>query len=223
MAQQTHSTDCCPRCTLEREWLRLRRSRLLNAGGLQVYDGLMDPDTLDLLLREALARKGHSDKVPEGLDHEQVRGGTPVRQLISVAGGPVLAGLYRTPALHLFIAEQVGLSVRPCAAQATYSIYSGAGAGLGIHRDVPGCDLALIVCLYDNDPLYEGGCTEAWPQDLITPLDELRAGASSSSTIYGLSSGQSMLLHGGMVPHRIRETGSGRFRAVALMCFEAVA
>ena len=123
--------DCCPRCTLEREWLRLRRSPLLAAGGWGVYDGLLDGPTLQGLRQEALGQAGRHDLVPTDQDNEQVRGGTPARHLISVDGGPVLGGLYGTPALHRFIAQQVGMGVRPLGVQATYSMYSGAGAGLG--------------------------------------------------------------------------------------------
>lgn len=214
--------DCCPRCTLEREWLRLRRSPLLAAGGWGVYDGLLDGPTLQGLRQEALGQAGRHDLVPTDQDNEQVRGGTPARHLISVDGGPVLGGLYGTPALHRFIAQQVGMGVRPLGVQATYSMYSGAGAGLGLHRDVVGCDLALIACLQDNDPLDGGGCTEAWPKDLTTPLDELRQGRGGASVTLGLAPGQCLLLHGGLVPHRIRATRAGRQRVVALMCFEAV-
>lgn len=49
--QGAHAGDCCPRCTLEREWLRLRRSPLLAAGGWAVYDGLLDAPTRHALLR----------------------------------------------------------------------------------------------------------------------------------------------------------------------------
>lgn len=220
-----HDGDCCPRCTLEREWLRLRRSPLLAAGGWSVYDGLLDAATQQALLAEACAgsaRHARLDDVPAGGDREQVRGGAPARHLLSVDGGALLAALYTTPALLAFIAAQVALPVRPCGAQASYSIYAGAGAGLGIHRDVAGCDLALIACLHDNDPLEGGGCTEAWPLDLTTPLAELRAGRGAPSVTLGLEPGQCMLLHGGLVPHRIRATRAGRERVVALMCYEIV-
>lgn len=222
MHAHTASTDCCPRCTLEHEWLRLRRSPLLAAGGWGVYDGLLDTHTQHSLLQEAHSQAGRHDRVPTGQDHEQVRGGAPARHLVSVDGGPVLGALYGTPALHSFIAQQVGMAIRPLGVQATYSIYSGAGAGLGLHRDVTGCDLALIACLHDNDPLDGGGCTEAWPHDLTTPLNELREGRGAASVTLGLAPGQCLLLHGGLVPHRIRATRAGRHRVVALMCFEAV-
>lgn len=225
--RSSHGTtgDCCPRCTLEREWLRLRRSPLLAAGGFAVYDGLLEADTLRALRDEASRRRtrqGRHDRLPAGRDTEQVRGGVPARDLVSVEGGPALAALYATPALQAFIADAVAMAVRPCGAQATYSIYDGAGTGLGLHRDIAGCDLTLITCLHDTDPDADGGCTEAWPLDMTTPLGELRADGGHGSVTLALQPGQCMLLHGGIVPHRIRALRPGRRRAVALMCFEIV-
>jgi hypothetical protein len=222
VARAADPSACCPRCVLEREWLRIRRSPLLAAGGFAVYEGLLDDATARALLREAFAREGRRDQVAPDEDREQVRGGAPPRSLASVDGGLLLAALYTAPELLRFVAGAVAMAVRPCGAQASYSIYNGAGAGLGLHRDVRGCDLTLIACLHDTDPGGEGGCTEAWPHDLTTPLDDLRAGGGHGSVTLGLWPGQCMLLHGGIVPHRIRAIGSGRQRIVALMCYEIV-
>lgn len=217
------SGPCCPRCALEREWLRVRASPLLARGGFGLYEGLLDGATLQALLSEVGSLRGEAHTVPEGDDPEQVRGGRPARRLVSVDGGPVLAGLYGAPALARFIAGEAGLPVRACGVQATYSLYEGAGAGLGLHRDIAGCDLTLIACLQDNDADHDGGCLEAWPDDLVTPLDALRREGGSPGVRVALQPGQCLLLHGGLVPHRIRAIGADRRRAVALMCFEIAA
>ena len=99
-------------------------------------------------------------------------------------------------------------------------MYRDAGAHLDLHRDVVGCDLALITCLYDNNPGAEGGSTEVWLEEGLTPLDQLRKGDGSRPTRLALLPGQSMLLHGGVLPHRILPTEAGRLRIVSLMCFE---
>lgn len=219
-ARREGSAVCRSRCTLEREWLRLRGSHLLAAGGYAVYQGLFDADTLAALLIESSHGASRLDHVLEGEDAETVRGGSPARRLLSVSGGPILAALYGSSEMAAFVGSRVGAPVQPLGEQATFAIYDGPGAGLGIHRDVTGCDLALITCLADNDPDYEGGCIEAWPIDLCTPLDELRVGAGGPSVSLALQPGQTMLLHGGLVPHRICCTAMGRRRVVALMCFE---
>ena len=218
----TGRVGCCSRCELEREWLRLRHSPLLSVGGLAIFEGLIDARLQAALLHEALANTPRPDEMPEGQDTEQVRGGSPPRRLQSVPGGTWLASVYRDERLAAFVADQVRTPVRPCGEQATFSIYQGAHAHLGLHRDVPGCDLALIACLSDNAPHDDSGATEFWPDDLTTPLNELRRGAGGASMVTTLQPGQTMLMHGGLLPHRIRPTEAGRLRVVALMCFQAV-
>lgn len=218
----TAAGTCCPRCALEREWLRLRHSPLLGAGGMALFEGLIDARLQAALLHEAMNNTPRLDDFPAGRDAEQVRGGCPPRRLRSVTGGVQLASLYRDARIAAFVANQVRTPVRRCGEQATFSIYAGAGAHLGLHRDVPGCDLALIACLYDNAAHGDGGATEAWPEDLLTPLGELRGGTAEAEVRVCLQPGQAMLMHGGLLPHRIRPTEAGRLRIVALMCFQAV-
>ena len=125
-------------------------------------------------------------------------------------GGPLQQGLYAHPQLIALVAGYAGSPVRPCGTQASYSLY----------RDVVGCDLALITCLYDNHPGATGGSTEIWFEEGLTPLQHLRQGAGNGPTRLALLPGQTMLLHGGVLPHRILPTEAGRLRIVSLMCFE---
>lgn len=210
----------CPACALEREWRRLAGSPLLQAGGIAVWEGLFAPDTLQALLQEALQGRCTAYTHPAGLDTEQVRGGTPARQLLSVDGGPLQQSLYADAALQALLSDSVQAPLRPCGSQASYSIYREAGAHLDVHRDVAGCDLTLITCLQDSHPDADGGCTEAWLEDGLTPLDTLRAGGGGPLSRLALQPGHSMLLHGGVLPHRILPIGPGRQRVVSLMCFE---
>jgi hypothetical protein len=212
--------SCCPACALEQEWRRVAHSPLLPAGGMALLDGLFAPEVLQALVQEALQGHPTPCQHPADADTEQVRGGTPARQLLSVDGGPIQQGLYAHPDLLALVAGYVGSPVRPCGTQASYSIYRDAGAHLDVHRDVVGCDLALITCLYDNDPGAAGGCTEVWFDEGLTPLDRLRQGTGSRPTQLALLPGQTMLLHGGVLPHRILPTEAGRLRIVSLMCFE---
>jgi hypothetical protein len=210
----------CAACELEREWRRVAHSPLLQAGGMALVEGLFDPAVAAAMAQEALQGRSSAYLHPDGADTEQVRGGTPARQLLSVDGGPLQQELYARPELAALVGAYVASPVRPCGAQASYSIYRDTGAHLALHRDVRGCDLALITCLHDNNPGAAGGCTEVWLADGLTPLDRLRQGAGGSPTRLALLPGQSMLLHGGVLPHRILPTEPGRMRIVSLMCFE---
>lgn len=212
---------CCSVCDLEREWGRVAHSPLLlRSGGVAVLEGLFDAAVTRGLCHEALHRPRREDEHPPGADPEQVRGGTPARRLISVEGGPLQESLFGHPQVATLLAQQVGGPVRPCGLRASYSIYNREGAHLDVHRDVGGCDLALIACLYDSEPGAEGGATDVWFDDALTPLGTLREGGGGAPTRVALQPGQTMLLHGGVLPHRIRPLQAGRLRVVSLMCFE---
>ena len=213
---------CCPRCDLEREWRRLAHSPLLQRGGLALFEGLFDAPVTQALWAESRQGPRRSDLQPPG-DTEQVRGGAPARQLSSVAGGALQQSLYGHPELLALLAQQVGSPVRPCGERASYSVYDSTGAHLDLHRDVPGCDLALIACLQDSHAQAAGGATDIWFDDALTPLGVLREGGGGRPTRVALQPGQQMLLHGGLLPHRIRPLEAGRQRVVSLMCFEILA
>ena len=219
--------SCCPGCdhheALQREWQRVAHSPLWRSGGMAVLVGLLDADMLAAMADEAWQGARTQCAHPHCADEEQVRGGTPARQLASIEGGAVQQSLYGHPGLAALIAARCGSPVRPCGAQASYSVYDTPGAHLGIHRDIPGCDLALITCLEDSAPASEGGATESWPDDVLTPLGILRGGAGGRSRRTALLPGHSMLMHGGVLPHRIRPLAAGRLRVVSLMCFEMLA
>lgn len=187
-----------------------------------MYRGLIDRESLDGLLSEALAGTGRYDALAAGCDDESVRGGKPARQMISIDGGPLQAALFASPQLMDFLSRKIGAPVRPFGDRASYSMYAGEGAHLDVHRDVPGCDLALIVCLHDSDPLASGGALDYWPDDLCTPLQHIRGSPESGRARLSLMPGESLLLHGGILPHRIPPIRGKRLRVVSVMCFEVM-
>ena len=150
-----HAMSCCPACDLRAELSRLRHSTLLRAGGYGIYRGLIEPTRIEGMLAEATGGGQRIDQVASGNDTEDIRGGQPSRQNRLRGGWPQgrtsCSARWRCSG---FVAEaEVKLPIRCCGMRASYSIYVGPQAHLDIHRDVPGCDLALITCLYDSDPL----------------------------------------------------------------------
>ena len=214
---------CCAACELRAELYRLRHSTLLHAGGYGIYRGLIEPKWIEGMLAEAMAGGQRIDQVASGNDTEDIRGGQPARQIVCVEGGPKQNELFGSVALQSFVANEVKLPIRSCGMRASYSIYAGPQAHLDIHRDVPGCDLALITCLYDSDPLVGEGAVDLWLDDLTTPLRAIRAHVERRRSCVALLPGDSLLIHGGMIPHRIPPPGAHRLRVVSLMCFEIVA
>ena len=213
---------CCPHCELETELRRVGSSPLLASGGVEIFEGLLQPSTLGSLLYEALSGSRRCDLLPDGCDFERVRGGTPARAIQSVAGGPVQDALFGSHALSAFVAQQVQAPIRPHGVRASYSIYAGEGAHLGIHRDVRGCDVALITCLHDSEPDAQGGAIDVWFDKTTTPLNEVRDTCDAGYIRLALQPGQTMLMHGGVLPHRIPPLRGHRVRIVSLMCFEMV-
>lgn len=214
--------SCCPTCELKSELARVCGSPLLAQGGYATYRGLFDRHTLTRLVEEAMTGPARSDEVAAGHDTEQVRGGEPARLMTCVEGGVLQSTLFLSHELGAFIAGRVKGRVRPCGTRASYTIYSGAGSHLDIHRDIPGCDLALITCLHDDEPGAEGGALEMWPNAMTTPLGAIRAAPESGRVRVPLEPGDTLLLHGGLVPHRVPPRRGERIRIVSLMCFEVV-
>jgi len=211
--------NCCPECELTAEVERVGRSPLLARGGIGIYRGLFDRPTLAQLRIEATTRPRRVDVVAPGLDAEPVRGGTPARQMIGVDGGLCQSAIFGSPDLAAFVAGEVDAPAVPCGKQASYTIYAGPDAYLDIHRDVTGCDVALITCLHDSDAQARGGAIDFWPEDLATPLVELRARPDRRRARFSLEPGDSLLIHGGVLPHRIPPADADRLRIVSLMCF----
>lgn len=215
--------SCCARCELEDELRRVGASPLLARGGVELYCGLFDRAALGRMLDEATSQPARLDVVdPDAVDDEQVRGGRPGRRIRSVPGGPLQQALFAAPRLAAFIAGEVGAPVRPCGAQASYSIYLGDGSHLGIHRDVIGCDAALVTCLHDDAPRDDDGALDVWFDDALTSLGMLRAEPDARRTRIALGPAETMLIHGGVLPHRVPPLHAPRARIVSLMCFEIV-
>jgi hypothetical protein len=177
-----------------------------------------DADTTAALSREAMTADRRPSRV-DGVNTEQARGGTPRRHLTSVNGGPFQQGLYLHRDLIRLLSKCVGAPVRPCGECATYSIYES-GDFLDVHRDIPSCDIALISCVFDNNPSDDGGAIDVWFDDALTPLDVLRRGEGKPPARVAPRGGHTMLPHGGIMPHRVRRMAPGRLRVVSLMCFE---
>jgi len=74
--------------------------------------------------------------------------------------------------------------------------------------------------LYDSDPRADGGALEMWPEHLTTPLGHLRRAGRVCEHRLALLPGETLLFHGGVVPHRIAPLGAERERIVSIMCFE---
>lgn len=200
---------------------RLSASPLLDRGGFVIVSNLFGADGFRLLLDEALSCYGTSveTNVCEE-DREEVRGGNPARRFLSCAAGPIQDHYYHAPAITSWLHGLTGLAVRPTGRRGTYTYYVREGDYLALHRDVPGCDLALITCLIDSGgDRAGGGTTDLYPDRCREPLSRVRASLDDGRLTTRLAPGESMVLLGGVVPHAIRPIERGQQRVISVLCY----
>lgn len=198
------------------------RSPLMRKGGFDVLDGLVDAATLASLLREALASWSSALPQDDARRNRQERGGTPARRFASGAGGPVQEAFYQSPWVLGVLSQLAGVAVRPTGRRGTFTYYARAGDYLDLHRDIPGCDVAAITLLHDDGPPNGlSGCLCVYPGRCQEPLEEIRRTPERGAYAVRPSPGQTIVLLGGIVPHRVLRVGSGQRRIISVLCFEA--
>ena len=196
---------------------------LASGGGVTVLDGFPSPAMVAALRREALAQGGVAGRqcgvtrvVDEG------RGDVPGRALGSGPGGEVQDAFYAAPELHAMLAGLCGTAVRPTGDRGSYSYYTRPGDHLDLHVDVVSCDVTLITVLHDSTPeLDPGGALVAFPTLFGASLGVARA-HTGEPTVLKAPPGASVVILGGLVPHRIHPLTTGT-RVISVLCFEAVA
>jgi hypothetical protein len=203
---------------------RLRDSPLLQVGGFAVFSDWFDDTTLDALRTEAWSNyAGGTDQQCWIPDDEEFRGGTPRRKLITAGAGPVQDALYASPAVHDALSTVCGMPIVPSGNRGSYSYYVRPGDFLGLHRDIPTCDVALITVLFDSGSDDQGGTLVAYPGRMTEPLSQLRVAPDEGAVAVTMNAGDTIVMYGGLVPHRIRRTADGQSRIVSVLCFQPAA
>jgi hypothetical protein len=200
-------------------WARLQRSLLWRAGGV-VRAQLLDAWWLAALCAEADVQHAEAteprSRVPA---HEDTRRGDPARWLETAPGGPVLAAFLAAPATLALLREVTGLPFVPSGPQGTYSYYRRAGHHLDVHRDIDVCDLAVITCLRDEGASADARGLEVYPSRWGEPTSQVRRSAEVGAQPITVAPGESAVLLGGVVPHRVPPLGAGRIRVVTPLCY----
>jgi hypothetical protein len=195
------------------------------AGGITLLDGVPDPMTCGALMQEAQSAYADSTRQenPDG-DRAEGRGGMPPRALQSAGGGSVQDALYAAPGLHALLSAHCGARVVPSGNRGSYSYYVQPGDFLDTHLDVDTCDVTLITVLHDDtDPRDPAGGLAVYPGMLGAPLSEIRAAPDHGMALIKARPGQSILLLGGLVPHRVEPLGPAGQRVISALCFRAAA
>jgi hypothetical protein len=188
-----------------------------------VFDGVPDPGTCTALAHEARAAYPESSRqVLERDDGADGRGGMPDRALHTAGAGAVQDALYASPGLHAFLSAQCGHPIVPSGNRGSYSYYVEPGDHLGLHLDVDSCDVTLITVLHDDtDPADPGGGLAVYPSRLGAPLRDVRDAPEAGMGLIKADPGQSIVILGGLVPHRVLPLGASGQRIISALCFTA--
>jgi hypothetical protein len=193
------------------------------AGGVAVIDAVPDAGTVNALALEAHRAYPESSRqeCPDG-DDADGRGGVPRRALQTAGGGDVQDALYASPWLREFLGAQCGTPIEPSGNRGSYSYYVQPGDFLDTHLDIDTCDVTLITVLQDDtDPRDPAGGLAVYPGRFGAPLREIRAAPDAGVALVKARPGQSILILGGLVPHRVEPLGPVGQRIISALCFQA--
>lgn len=202
---------------------RLRRGPLGRGGGFTVCTDLPGAGTLRRLRVEARESYALATRqVSLARDPSNSRGGIPARALTNGPGGAVQDRLYGSASLQAFLSRLCGTGIRPTGARGSYSYYTEPGDFLDTHRDVHRCDVTLITVLHDDTPPDDpGGGLAIFPDCTDVPLATVHALDDGAAFRCKVRAGDSVVLLGGLVPHRVMALGGSGQRVISALCFEA--
>jgi hypothetical protein len=193
------------------------------AGGVAVLDAVPDHGTCQALALEAHGAYGASSRqeCADG-DYADGRGGVPRRALQTAPGRAVQDGLYASPWLRAVLSAQCGTPVEPSGNRGSYSYYVQPGDFLDTHLDIDTCDVTLITVLYDDiDPDDSAGALAVYPGAFAAQLGAIRAAPEEGVAYIKARAGESIVILGGLVPHRVVPLPARGQRVISALCFQA--
>lgn len=190
-------------------------------GGAAVAQ-ILAPGELVELQEEAFAAAAQAQMawVPRPIDDARGKG-DPERWLDVAPGGATLHRHYHSPKIRELLAQLTGLRWMTSGDQAGYSLYRCAGHHLGLHRDIDACEIAVITCVYDDRPPLAGsaGSLVLYPSRASDSLAQIRSSMDAGAILVTLRPGDSLVLLGGQIPHRLLPVAAGHTRIVAPLCY----
>ncbi len=199
----------------------LLQGPLFRSGGVAVVEDIGCGNTMAALCAEAQAHYALADRqVCDVVTSDQCdgRGGVPPRQLSTAPGGPAQDQLYQSPRLQAFLSWLCGGPIRPSGSRGSYSYYVQRGDHLGLHLDIVTCDVTVISVLADSSP-DDGGALTVQRGSVGVPLSVLRRSSHAGEEVVKAAAGTTVVLLGGLVPHRVLPLGEGQ-RVISALCFE---
>lgn len=200
--------------------------------GFAIYSGLPSTRVFSALRTEAssLMKEARKQETWEMESHQNNRvdfKSDRERQVRrckqSVGGGPIQIRMYQDPRLSRFLSDECGLRLVPSGRRGSYTYYARPGDFLGLHRDTSYCDLVMITVLEDNSSPHEpSGSLVLYPGRTNENLSSIRATPKVGAEMFKILPGQTILLMGGVIPHRVIPTGPDQKRVISALCFRAL-
>jgi hypothetical protein len=190
--------------------------------GFAVYEELFTTKALNALSSEALQQywSGWEQHLLPGKGGDG-RGGHPARKLVTAGGGPIQDELYQAPEMLDFLQKICALPVAPTGRRGTFNYYLRHGDFIDLHLDVLHCELVVLTALHDrSEASHPGGAYVVYPQYLGAPLSQVRRDRHKGELVK-LRPGQSLVMFGGLVPHRVVPVHAAQKRVVSALCFKA--
>lgn len=148
-------------------------------------------------------------------------GNCRVIRLLSEAGRRLLADFVTAPELLDTLYKLTGQRWAPRnSAGFSYTFLRTAGHNNGLHRDVEACELSLVTCL-DHQP-GDGGDLLLYPERVAEPLSAIRATPEQGCVRLRLQPGETLVMFGKEIPHRVTSIGAGRTRITVATCYKRV-
>jgi hypothetical protein len=143
---------------------------------------------------------------------------SPVRFGVS-SPGEELTRLHESDELRALADELAGVKMEP--SKVNY-LYYGAGDRIGLHTDLPACELVLLAAIDPTAPplVVHPELRDRTPEELAE-LAEAVDGAPSGGVSVPLDASALVGLIGGGLPHQTRPVAPGSEAVVATLCYVA--
>lgn len=198
---------------------KIGASRLDDKGGFAIVPGILTRQDFTELQNEAIAIRSTGTRCSAATpDVVEERGGSPARAFRFALGRDCQWRLLSSATVLRSLAQVVGRAVM-LAGSGSLIYYEEPGDFLELHRDIIGCDLAMITSLGEIAPASGGGELLVYPEFRGQPLAAVRAAGRSAATSVLLRPGETVVMLGGILPHEVTPLVRGQERIVSVMCY----
>lgn len=195
----------------------------LEAVGVAAWQAALDSEVLSSLRIEAQEARPHAQLVETtayelGTNGQRVR--SPMRFLASF-GGETLQRIHESRAL-----TDVATTIAGCAMQPseTAYLYFRDGDGIGLHTDIPACELTFLVPLGDAAPplVVHPELRDEDPNEMLA-LARRSQGAPAGGVVVPLPRNGLLALDGRIAPHQTKPVAGAGDAVLATLCYVAEA